>query len=92
MAKKNAQKIIDQVLNNILVKKKHIVLVNDNQNSFGHVVGCLMVCCGHDQFQALQCANITHYKGRCDVKTGIEVELRPVLEALLANGLTAEII
>jgi hypothetical protein len=47
--------------------------------------------CNHQVSQAEQCALIVHTKGKCSVKNGSFEELKPICEALLMEGLTAEI-
>ncbi len=68
-----------------------IILFNDDVNTFEWVIECLMKYCGHDSIQAEQCAYIVHYKGKCAVKEGELNELKPICEALLEKGLSAEI-
>lgn len=66
-----------------------IVLYNDEVNTFDHVINCLVKYCEHSTIQAEQCAWITHFKGKCQVKTGSFEQLRPKCEALLEQGLSA---
>ena len=73
------------------LKEKQIVLYNDEINTFDHVIEMLMKYCNHDEIQAEQCAMLVHYKGKCAVKNGSSQELKPICEALLESGLTAEI-
>lgn len=47
-----------------------LVLHNDNVNSFDYVINCLCEVCDHDAIQAEQCAFLTHFKGKCQVKVG----------------------
>ena len=47
--------------------KYHVVLHNDNHNTFDHVINCLIDACGHNEFQAHQCALVVHNAGRCAV-------------------------
>lgn len=68
-----------------------IIIYNDDVNTFEHVIDCLMLYCGHEYEQAGQCANIIHYKGKCDVKHGSYEELRPIYESLLDAKLKAKI-
>lgn len=44
-----------------------VMLMNDNINTVDHVVDCLMEICGHNYFQAVQCATITHNNKQCSV-------------------------
>ena len=53
-----------------LVDQKKLVLINDDFNSFNHVIDCLVAICEHDPIQAEQCATITHFNGSCIIKTG----------------------
>jgi len=69
----------------------HIVLYNDDHNTFDHVIECLMAYCGHEALQAEQCALIVHTRGKCSVKTGDITELEPICTALLERDLTAEV-
>ncbi|QNR23471.1 ATP-dependent Clp protease adaptor ClpS [Croceimicrobium hydrocarbonivorans] len=68
-----------------------IVLFNDEVNTFDWVIHCLMEICEHSPEQAEQCAVITHYKGKCSVKSGSYAELEPRCSSLLERGLSAEI-
>jgi ATP-dependent Clp protease adaptor protein ClpS len=69
-----------------------IVLYNDDVNTFDHVIECLIKYCDHAPEQAEQCAILVHYKGKCTVKTGSIIELKPQCSALLEAGLSAEIV
>ncbi|MGM0649089.1 MAG: ATP-dependent Clp protease adaptor ClpS [Bacteroidota bacterium] len=69
-------------------KHRSMVLHNDDVNSFDFVIDCLVEICKHDVTQAEQCAYITHYKGKCDIKTGNFDELKPMKDALIERGLT----
>ncbi|MDD5570367.1 MAG: ATP-dependent Clp protease adaptor ClpS [Bacteroidales bacterium] len=70
---------------------KHLVLYNDEHHTFEYVIKSLIEVCNHDAEQAEQCTMLTHYKGKCPVRTGSEKELRPFLEGLLIKGLYAEV-
>lgn len=48
--------------------QKSLLLLNDDINSFDHVIKSLVDVCGHDEIQAEQCAVLTHIKGGCIVK------------------------
>jgi len=69
----------------------HIILFNDDHNTFDHVIECLVAYCGHEVLQAEQCALIVHTRGKCSVKTGDYDELEPICTALLERDLTAEV-
>lgn len=71
--------------------ENHIVLFNDDVNTFDHVVNTLIYACDHTPEQAEQCSILVHYKGKCTVKTGVLEELKPRCSMLLDAGLSAEI-
>jgi len=66
-----------------------LTLYNDDIHTFDYVIKALIDVCGHDFVQAEQCAFITHYKGRCQVRTGEKEDLKPMKERLVANELIA---
>lgn len=68
-----------------------LMLHNDEVNTFDHVINSLIQICKHDSTQAEQCAFITHYKGKCDVKAGSYSELAPMKSALIDRGLQVTI-
>ncbi|PLX06728.1 MAG: Clp protease ClpS [Marinilabiliales bacterium] len=72
-------------------KNRNLILYNDNTNTFDYVINCLIEVCDHDIIQAEQCAFITHYKGKCDIKKGDYKSLRPMRKILIDKGLKATI-
>jgi ATP-dependent Clp protease adaptor protein ClpS len=66
-----------------------IILYNDDVNTFDHVIHCLVKYCKHTSEQAEQCSMLVHYKGKCPVKNGSEIELIPICTALQEKGLSA---
>ncbi len=68
-----------------------LILHNDDVHSFEYVIDVLVKVCDHDVFQAEQCAYITHYKGKCDVKRGAIDDLAPLRYQLIEKGLQATI-
>ena len=70
---------------------QNLILHNDEVNSFEHVIDCLIEVCRHDSNQAEQCAFITHYKGKCDVKKGDFEELHLMKDQLSSKGLSVTI-
>lgn len=86
------EKVKEEVkIEELLGNQNVIILYNDDVNTFDHVIDTLVTVCGHDPIQAEQCAFIVHYKGKCEVKTGLFKELIPMCSALLEAGLSAEI-
>jgi ATP-dependent Clp protease adaptor protein ClpS len=68
-----------------------LILYNDNINTFDHVIKSLVEVCGHDPFQAEQCAFIVHFKGKCDIKTGMIEVLTAMSKSLNAKGLKSRV-
>lgn len=50
-----------------------------------------MEVCHHTEEQAIQCAYIIHYKGRCSVKQGSYKKLQPMCEEILFRKISAVI-
>lgn len=69
----------------------HIVLYNDEVNTFDHVINSLVEVCQHNILQAEQCTYLVHYSGKCSVKAGSYEKLEPICRALLDRGLSAKI-
>jgi ATP-dependent Clp protease adaptor protein ClpS len=69
----------------------YLVLHNDNVNTFDYVMETLMEVCDHSQTQAEQCATITHYKGKCEVRSGSFKEMKEMRYKLISRGLKASI-
>ncbi len=72
-------------------RERYLILHNDDVNTFDHVIKSLVQVCNHDSVQAEQCAFITHYKGKCDIKTGEIATLLPMREGLTLRGLIVTI-
>ncbi len=72
-------------------KDRNLILYNDSTNTFDYVINCLIEVCDHDIIQAEQCAFITHYKGKCDIKKGDYKSLKPMRTILIDKGLKATI-
>ena len=72
--------------------ENEIILYNDDENTFDHVIKTLIKVCDHSSEQAEQCSLIVHYKGKCVVKSGSISDLKPRCTKLLQAGLSAEIL
>lgn len=72
--------------------EKALYLINDEYNTFEHVINCLVAICEHDALQAEQCALLTHYKGSCEIAVGKTEDLIPLQEDLALYGLDVEIL
>jgi len=67
----------------------YLVLYNDDFNTFEFVIESLIEVCDHSAEQAEQCATITHYKGKCEIKKGLKKDLQPMQIALIKRNLKA---
>lgn len=68
-----------------------LTLHNDDKNTFDHVIDVLCEICNHDVLQAEQCAMLTHYKGFCQIKSGVVEELLALKEQLVEEKLLVTI-
>jgi len=67
----------------------HIIVYNDDHNSFEWVIQCFTEVLNHTSEQAEQLSLIIHFKGKATVKTGLKEELLPLREQLVDRGLSA---
>lgn len=72
-------------------KDNHLVVYNDDVNTFDFVIESLVKVCKHERVQAEQCTFIIHYNGKCSVKVGSYKDLKPMCIALQDRGLSAVI-
>lgn len=75
-----------------LLNRNTLMLINDDFHTFDFVVDALVDVCRHDPDQAEQCAYITHYKGKCDVKKGKLSAIKPMRDRLAEKGLKVNIV
>lgn len=75
----------------VAVIHNELILHNDDVNTFDFVIETLKELCGHTTIQAEQCTFLVHYTGKCSVKKGPKNKLKPICEAMLDRGLSAEI-
>jgi ATP-dependent Clp protease adaptor protein ClpS len=68
-----------------------LVLHNDEVNTFDYVMETLVDICDHSMTQAEQCATITHYKGKCEVRSGALSEMKELRYKLISRGLKASV-
>lgn len=72
-------------------KRLHLYLLDDDENTFEHVISTLMSDCNHNYFQACQCANIVHTKGCIEIKSGFNPEIFAMYLQLSQVGLNVEL-
>ncbi|MGK7389656.1 MAG: ATP-dependent Clp protease adaptor ClpS [Candidatus Cyclobacteriaceae bacterium M2_1C_046] len=87
------EEVLVEVLEDVKTTELNdLVVFNDDVNTFDHVINTLVKVCKHTPEQAEQCAFIIHYKGKCAVKTGSLIELKPMKEAICEAGIDARIL
>ncbi len=67
----------------------HLIVYNDDHNTFDWVIECFMDVLGHTTIQSEQLALIIHLKGKAVVKSGSKKSLMPQKDALIERGLSA---
>lgn len=68
-----------------------LVLHNDDTNTFDYVMEILVEICDHSMTQAEQCATITHFKGKCEVRSGSFTAMKELRYQLILRGLNATV-
>ena len=74
-----------------VIDSKDLIIYNDDENTFEHVIESLIDICNHSSIQAEQCTWIIHNNGKCGVKRGDLKKLKPMAEAFLERGIRAKI-
>jgi len=72
-------------------KVHFLILYNDDEHTIDYVVNSLIVICGHNPEQALQCTLIIHNMKSYEVKKGSLSFLKPMKKALSAKQLKSTI-
>jgi ATP-dependent Clp protease adaptor protein ClpS len=69
----------------------HLIVWNDEVNTFEWVIETLVTVCGHSEEQAEQSAMIIHSNGKYAVKNGEYATLKPMCDAITERGIGATI-
>lgn len=69
----------------------HIIVYNDEFNTFDWVIQCFVEILEHSFEQAEQLSLIIHFRGKASVKTAPKNVLKPMKDALVDRGLSAVI-
>ncbi len=69
----------------------HLIMWNDEVNTFEWVIETLIDVCDHSPEQAEQCALIIHTKGKYAVKNGSYDDLKPLCDAITERGIGATV-
>lgn len=87
----NTEVEVEELVLEVLVDQKDLIVYNDDVNTFEHVIDSLIKVCEHNPIQAEQCTWIIHHNGKCQVKRGEYERLEPLCTALLDRGISAMI-
>jgi ATP-dependent Clp protease adaptor protein ClpS len=82
---------LEDLVSDITGNTAHLIVHNDEHNTFEHVIECFMDVLHYDSAQAEQLAYIIHFKGKATVKTASYSTLKPFKDALIDRGLSAVI-
>ncbi len=82
---------LENLIDEGLSEGRFLMLHNDDVHSFDYVIESLVEVCDMEIIQAEQCTYLVHYKGKCDVKKGSYVILKPFKEGLIERGLNVTI-
>jgi ATP-dependent Clp protease adaptor protein ClpS len=74
-----------------LTDQCHLVVFNDDVNTFDWVIKSLVDICKSTPEQAEQLSLLIHFKGKATVKTAPKSILRPMREGLTERGIDARI-
>jgi ATP-dependent Clp protease adaptor protein ClpS len=91
MTKEKIKNIPTQKSEDVASEKRTLILHNDDVHTFDFVIEALMKICRHEYIQASQCASITHFNGKCDIKRGVFSDLKILKDALTDIELTVTI-
>lgn len=82
--------VLEEVID-VIGNHAHLLVYNDDFNTFDWVIRCLIEILNHTSEQAEQLSLIIHFKGKATVKSGPKSVLKPLKDALVDRGLSAVI-
>ena len=74
-----------------IISPFHLVVWNDEVNTFNWVIESLIEICKHSYEQAEQCAMFVHFKVKYAVKHGKYDDLKPMCDAITERGIGATV-
>ncbi len=83
--------LVEDLVDDIGHSSAHIVVYNDDHNTFEWVIQCFKEVLHHSQEQSEQLSLIIHFKGKASVKSGSKASLMPYKDTLVERGLSAVI-
>jgi len=91
MNKKDSSQKSDRLINDTS-KNYQLILLNDDVNSFDHVIQSLVSVCDFDYERAEQCTLLTHLKGQYPILSGPKDYLEKIQSELFSKNITSKII
>lgn len=91
ISQQHTKELIETDILTDVEKPCHLIVWNDEVNSFDWVIETLIDVCAHTLEQAEQCAMIIHTKGKYSVKEGEYDFLKPMCNAITERGIGATI-
>ena len=79
-------------LTNNSSKNYQLILLNDDVNSFDHVIQSLVSICDFDYERAEQCTLLTHLKGQYPILSGSKDFLEEIQSELFSKNINSKII
>lgn len=83
------QEVSETDINN--TNKYKLIILNDDINTFEHVIMCLMNICDIDMEAAAGVAITVHLTGSCVAKTGDEDTIQAMCMGLCIEGINAKV-
>ena len=74
-----------------LKQSHHLILWNDDTNTFDHVIHCLIKYLDYTEQQAQKIAWTVHHDGRCIILEGSYTEVEVYRKILQQEGLTVSV-
>jgi ATP-dependent Clp protease adaptor protein ClpS len=87
----NPEKEKETDLLELVDKGYHLIVWNDEVNTFEWVIETLIDVCGHERIQAEQCAWLIHTRGKYAVKDGDYETLKSMCDAITERGIGATV-
>lgn len=83
--------LVEEIIDDGTKVSAHLIVYNDDHNTFDWVIQCFIEVLNHTQEQSEQLSLIIHFKGKATVKSASKSVLMPFKDALVDRGLSAVI-
>ena len=82
---------VQHEVDNEIDSEYDLIVLNDEINTFNHVIISLMQVCDISQQRAVECTLLIHHEGECTVLSGEEDEMSAMRDGLNVLGIDAVI-